>query len=165
MPAMFGWESDANSRASRSNRASRSGSVANSWGSILIATSRPSRESRARYTSPIPPAPSGATISYAPSLAPEVSGTRTIYNRCPECARRRALPKAFPDSCRYRPPIPAECIEIRAPPHRHRGRVLPSRSAHDAMLHGPQRGGRASGDADLVVDVLDMVIGGLGRDE
>src|SRR5215510_1297724 len=36
----------------------------------LIATSRPSRGSRARYTSPIPPAPMGATISYGPSRVP-----------------------------------------------------------------------------------------------
>jgi hypothetical protein len=38
-------------------------SLASSAGSTLIATSRPSRSSRARHTSPIPPAPIGATIS------------------------------------------------------------------------------------------------------
>lgn len=38
-----------------------------------MATSRPSRVSLARYTSPIPPAPSGATISYGPNLLPVVS--------------------------------------------------------------------------------------------
>ena len=37
--------------------------------------SRPSMLSRARYTSPIPPTPSSATISYGPSFAPEVRGT------------------------------------------------------------------------------------------
>ena len=42
-------------RASRSKRASRSASVANACGRTLIATSRPSLVSRARYTSPIPP--------------------------------------------------------------------------------------------------------------
>ena len=42
---------------------------------ILMATSRCRRESRARYTSPIPPAPSGDRISYGPSFEPEV---RTI---------------------------------------------------------------------------------------
>lgn len=36
-----------------------------------MATSRPNRESRARYTSPMPPAPSGETISYGPTLVPE----------------------------------------------------------------------------------------------
>ena len=43
--------------ASRSNRASRSASLAKASGRILIATSRPSFVSRARYTSPMPPAP------------------------------------------------------------------------------------------------------------
>src|SRR6185436_17388208 len=37
-----------------------------------MATSRPSRVSRARYTSPMPPAPRGATISYGPSRVPGV---------------------------------------------------------------------------------------------
>jgi hypothetical protein len=37
---------------------------------IVIATSRPSRVSLARYTSPIPPAPRGAIISYGPNLVP-----------------------------------------------------------------------------------------------
>src|SRR5262249_5252076 len=36
----------------------------------LIATSRLKRSSRARYTSPIPPAPSGERISYGPSRLP-----------------------------------------------------------------------------------------------
>src|SRR5579859_7909192 len=41
-------------------------------GKILMATSRESRVSFARYTSPMPPAPSEAMISYGPSLVPEV---------------------------------------------------------------------------------------------
>ena len=48
----------------------RSGSCANVSGRILIATSRSSRVSRARYTSPMPPAPSADRISYGPSCAP-----------------------------------------------------------------------------------------------
>jgi len=60
---MFGWLSEARRRASRSKRVTRSGSRANPSGSALIATSRPSRVSFARKTSPMPPAPSGATIS------------------------------------------------------------------------------------------------------
>src|SRR2546427_10339185 len=67
---MCGWFSAATARASRSNRASASGSEATCPGSTLIATSRPSRVSRARYTSPIPPAPSGARISYGPRWVP-----------------------------------------------------------------------------------------------
>jgi hypothetical protein len=51
MCAMFGWFSDARVWASRVNRASRSASLAKSAGSTLIATSRLSFVSRARYTS------------------------------------------------------------------------------------------------------------------
>src|SRR5215475_12948662 len=46
----------------------RSASSEKEAGRTLIATSRPRRVSRARYTSPIPPAPMGAMISYGPSL-------------------------------------------------------------------------------------------------
>jgi hypothetical protein len=45
-----------------SKRARRSGSCASSAGSTLIATSRPSFVSVARYTSPMPPAPIAAVI-------------------------------------------------------------------------------------------------------
>ena len=61
--ATFGWLSAASSRASRSKRARRSASPATSAGSTLIATARPSFVSVARYTSPMPPAPSGVVIS------------------------------------------------------------------------------------------------------
>src|SRR5262249_5789177 len=54
-------------------RARRSASWATASGRILIATSRDSLVSRARYTSPMPPAPSGAVISYAPRREPAVS--------------------------------------------------------------------------------------------
>ncbi len=57
--AMLGWFSEARTRASRSKRASRSGSAVNASGSTFSATSRSSFVSRARYTSPMPPAPSG----------------------------------------------------------------------------------------------------------
>jgi hypothetical protein len=55
--AIPGWLSEASTRASRSNRAIRSGSLANSVGSTLMATSRPSVVSVARQTTPIPPSP------------------------------------------------------------------------------------------------------------
>ncbi len=45
------------------NLASRSGSVATSGGSTMRATSRLSRVSLARYTSPMPPAPSEPSTS------------------------------------------------------------------------------------------------------
>src|SRR5688572_15660384 len=82
---MFGWFSAAAARASCSNRASRSGSAADAVGRTLIATSRPSRESRARYTSPMPPAPSTESTSYGPSREPVVSGMDESANyRCKE---------------------------------------------------------------------------------
>ena len=59
---MLGWFSAASERASRSKRARRSASCATAAGSILIATSRPSFVSVARYTSPIPPAPMAAVM-------------------------------------------------------------------------------------------------------
>src|SRR5438270_8580354 len=72
---MFGWFNEASVWASRVNRASRSGSLAKRSGSTLIATSRLSFVSRARHTSPIPPAPIGATISYGPRRVPAVTVT------------------------------------------------------------------------------------------
>src|SRR5690349_13983228 len=39
-----------------------------------------------------------------------------------------------------------------------------SLSAHQVMFHGEQRGAGAGRDADLGVDMLDMVVGSLGRD-
>src|SRR5882724_6527238 len=71
--------------ASRSNRCLRSASEENCAGKILIATVRPRRVSRARYTSPIPPAPSGETVSYGPSLIPGTIAIETagiIARRC-----------------------------------------------------------------------------------
>ena len=60
---MFGCDSAATAFASRPNRASASASSASRSGSTFTATIRSSRVSRARYTSPIPPAPSGDRIS------------------------------------------------------------------------------------------------------
>src|SRR5215813_10677210 len=57
---MWGWFNAATARASRSKRSP------NRSAETLIATSRPSRVSRALYTSPMPPAPIGTTISYGP---------------------------------------------------------------------------------------------------
>jgi len=60
---MFEWLKAATARASRSKRFRRSGSRAKASGRTLTATSRPRRVSRARKTSPMPPAPRGARIS------------------------------------------------------------------------------------------------------
>jgi hypothetical protein len=51
---------------------------------ILPATSRSSRESWARYTSPMPPAPMGARISYGPSFVPAESGICLIQLSVPD---------------------------------------------------------------------------------
>src|SRR5262249_45131815 len=63
-------------RAAFSTRFSLDASDASAEGRTLTATSRPKRVSRARYTSPIPPAPSGDWISYGPSFVPEVRAIR-----------------------------------------------------------------------------------------
>src|SRR5215472_1048230 len=75
--------------ASRSRRWRDEESPANSGGRTLMATLRSSRISRARYTSPMPPAPSGDWISYGPSFVPEVSPMRCgHYNHWKEHLNR-----------------------------------------------------------------------------
>ena len=59
--AVAGCDSAVASWASSTNRARRSASPVMSAGSSLIATVRPSRVSRARNTSPRPPAPTGSS--------------------------------------------------------------------------------------------------------
>src|SRR5436190_19304832 len=78
---MFGWLSAARVFASRSNRARRSGSSAKASGRILIATSRSSFVSRARYTSPMPPSPSFPRTSNGPIFAPIMRSSRTGLRR------------------------------------------------------------------------------------
>ena len=70
---MFGWLRLASTRASRSKRWRRFGLSATCRGNTLMATVRPSRVSVARYTSPIPPVPIDATISYGPRRWPGAS--------------------------------------------------------------------------------------------
>src|SRR5215469_8704313 len=69
---MLGWFRQEMAFASRSNRCLCAGSE-ESCDRILIATVRSSRVSRARYTSPMPPAPSVAVISKGPSCLPGAS--------------------------------------------------------------------------------------------
>src|SRR6476659_2246863 len=73
---MPGWFRADAALASCSKRARRSRSWAKSSGRTFTATSRPRRESRARYTSPIPPAPSGERISYGPIRSLGESGMK-----------------------------------------------------------------------------------------
>ena len=58
-----------------------------------MATSRCRRVSRARYTSPIPPAPIGATISYGPSFVPAASAIigRDYTFDCAEAAAQQRI--------------------------------------------------------------------------
>ncbi len=74
MAPMFEWFSEARICASRLKRATRSGSDANVGGRTLMATCRPSAVSVARYTSPMPPAPSSDSIRYGPNLRAHHSG-------------------------------------------------------------------------------------------
>src|SRR5262245_61888432 len=69
------------------------GSFARFSGKTLIATSRPRRVSFARYTSPMPPAPSALVISYGPRVLPI----------------RAAMCRGF-----YQPPM--ACQQIKRPP-------------------------------------------------
>jgi hypothetical protein len=62
-------------RASCSKRRMASTPAVVDPASVLIATTRSSRTSVARYTSPIPPAPTKETMRYGPSW---VSGARTM---------------------------------------------------------------------------------------
>src|SRR3974390_898077 len=77
---MFGWFRAAAAFASVSKRNRRSGSIDNTSGRTLMATSRSSRESRARYTSPMLPAPRGERISYWLSFVPGGRGIRRHYS-------------------------------------------------------------------------------------
>src|SRR5215831_3953142 len=76
---MLGWLSEASTWASRRNRAIRSPSSVNASGRIFSATSRLSFVSRARYTSPMPPAPMADRISYAPRRVPDESGMALLH--------------------------------------------------------------------------------------
>src|ERR1700730_4240797 len=76
---MLGWFREEIDLASRSKRCFASGLDERCEGRILTATVRSRRVSRARYTSPIPPAPSGETILYGPRFVPEVRAIRARH--------------------------------------------------------------------------------------
>ena len=94
---MFGWLSAATARASRSKRRRRSGSAAKSSGRTLTATSRPRRGSRARYTSPMPPAPRSSSDLVGPEPRPcqkrhaRASGQSCDVNIHLSCRLRQAF--------------------------------------------------------------------------
>ena len=113
---MFGWFSDASVLASRSKRASRSGSCAKASGRILIATCRPRLVSVARYTSPMPPTPIWAVISYGPRRVPAVRATASgcDYRRCRgESGYVTGNGAVFPIDCGAYPCLPHGSLERR----------------------------------------------------
>src|SRR5687767_144931 len=92
MVTIPGWFSADAARASCRKRRLRSSLPVRADGSVLIATSRPSCVSRALYTSPMPPAPRGERISYAPSCEP---GSRGIAESLDEHQIRAELVACF----------------------------------------------------------------------
>src|SRR5215470_6179875 len=87
---MFGWFRIPAARASCSKRRRRSASVDKDAGRTLMATSRPSRGSFARQTSPMPPAPICERTSYGPRRDPDVS----VMREAEILARRRSAASA-----------------------------------------------------------------------
>src|SRR5438045_4895443 len=87
---MFGCVRAEIVRASRSKRSRDSVSAERCAGRTLMATERSSRVSRARHTSPMPPAPTRATTSYGPSRSPAA----TDMVRCPDYMAAFLLPTA-----------------------------------------------------------------------
>src|ERR1035438_7103660 len=88
MLTILGWFRDEADFASRIKRSARLALGAESLRKTLMATTRFRRLSRALYTSPMPPTPSGARISYGPSFVPEVSA---IGAAIIACAAQRVL--------------------------------------------------------------------------
>src|SRR5262245_24565308 len=80
---MPGWFRPPAAWASFSKRRRRSGSCEKDSGRTLIATSRFRRSSRARYTSPIPPAPMCETVSYGPNRVPAAIIPAASFRRAP----------------------------------------------------------------------------------
>src|SRR3954452_2942638 len=76
MVQMPGWLRDDAARASRWKRSSVWPETVIPSGRTLMATTRSRRVSMARYTSPMPPEPSGAMISYGPRRAPADRGMK-----------------------------------------------------------------------------------------
>jgi hypothetical protein len=101
---VFGVVCDPAASVSCAKRLSRSGSLAKCGAMTFIATSRRRRGSRARYTSPMPPAPSSATTSYGPIRLPDFKGTRRLY-----ACRRRLEPRDHYSRFRMGPEADSGC--------------------------------------------------------
>ena len=161
MLAMLGCCSDARICASRSNRAMRSGSEDTAGCSALMATSRLSLVSRARYTSPIPPAPSAPVISYGPIRVPAgrdiAAGVYAISRgRLALTPKRRDRRDAY-----HSPARPLSCARTHALSRPERAQILAvavsCRGRGCPHLPG-LRGGiarRFSGDRELFVKMAD----------
>src|SRR5476649_97443 len=76
MLTILGWFRAEADFASRTKRSAELALGTQSPRKTLMATTRFRRLSRALYTSPMPPAPSGVRISYGPSFVPPVNAIR-----------------------------------------------------------------------------------------
>src|SRR5262249_14103422 len=98
---MLGWLSAEAARASFSKRFRREASPATSAGRTLTATSRARRVSRdRRHTSPIPPAPRAARISYGPRRAPAEG-----LKRSPQSIHEVEVAETAPEGVHEKPRI------------------------------------------------------------
>ena len=114
---MCGWFSVASTRASRSKRASRSGSERKTSATTLMATSRPSFVSRARYTSPIPPAPRTRKNLVRTDLPADERRPLLIQPGRPPPLRRSAPRETAPPSARAPAAPPPRCRSASSSPH------------------------------------------------
>src|SRR5687767_14935968 len=99
---MLGCSSWAAWSDSRTKDARRSGSPARSPPISLRATVRPSLPSRARYTTPMPPRPARASVSYPPTIVPGGSSW-AVHGASPRVSTVSPPPTPSAD----RPPIRA----------------------------------------------------------
>ena len=144
---MLGWFSAEAARASCSNRASRSRSCASASGRTFSATSRPRRVSRARKTSPMPPAPRGARTSYAPRRVP---AERVMGVAPPILCGKLAAPVTKPRMpAAYLGDHRLQVREARRVPRPRSGRLAPRAPAARLSRGGGRRAARRSQGASL----------------
>src|SRR3954464_7130726 len=146
---MFGCDRLAALRASSSKRRTSSGSDSNCSRRILTATSRPSRTSRARQTTAIPPAPIGPSISYRPASSRTPSLTRPV-NRPP------AVGCLFVAQARVAQALQTEPVARAAPDWRDRqaGRTI---RRQDEAARSPAVQSSGAWEGHQVTDTLERV--------
>ena len=133
----LGWLSREAARASRWNRWTTWGSVEKSWCSILRTTGRSSVRCFARYTRPIPPCPTSASIRNLPFTTWPIQGSTFSWaaaDAAPQCGQKRAASSmAFRHSghSRMGPHLTmargSACVDPGASPWRNAGMATPTR--------------------------------------